>query len=115
MIDETIQVLIDGLKEGKAQGITLLDLQHLADTGIPYLVICEGSSPTHLAGITHHLIRYAALHDLHPAHLHGLEAREWIALDFCIAIVHVFLPEARQYYDMESLWADAKRTVITNE
>jgi len=34
---------------------------------------------------------------------------QWILLDFVDVVVHVFAQEARQFYDLESLWGDAKR------
>jgi ribosome-associated protein len=33
----------------------------------------------------------------------------WVVLDFVDAVVHVFSSEARAYYDLETLWKDAKR------
>ncbi|HDN85110.1 MAG TPA: hypothetical protein ENG47_05085, partial [Candidatus Aerophobetes bacterium] len=38
----------------------------------------------------------------------------WILLDFGDLVVHIFSPEARDYYQLERLWADAKREEITD-
>ena len=44
----------------------------------------------------------------------GLENGYWIAMDYGDVMVHVMLPEAREYYDLEHLWADAKLTEIAD-
>jgi ribosome-associated protein len=42
----------------------------------------------------------------------GLENAVWVAMDYGDVLVHVFVPDVRQYYDLEHLWADAKLTRI---
>ena len=40
-------------------------------------------------------------------HVEGLENKEWILLDYFNVLVHIFQPEAREYYNIEALWNDA--------
>ena len=42
----------------------------------------------------------------------GLGLAQWGAIDFVDVMVHIFLPEAREFYDLEHLWEDAKLTRI---
>ena len=42
----------------------------------------------------------------------GLRNAEWVAMDYSDILVHVFLPETREFYNLEHLWADAKLTQI---
>jgi ribosome-associated protein len=42
----------------------------------------------------------------------GLENAQWVAIDYVDVMVHIFLPDTREYYDLEGLWKDAKQTVI---
>ena len=47
-----------------------------------------------------------------PAAVVGRENAEWVALDYGTVMVHVFLPEAREHYDLEHLWDDATLTEV---
>jgi ribosome-associated protein len=49
-----------------------------------------------------------------PHRVEGLDDARWILLDYGDVVVHVFLEEARQYYDLERLWADAPRLAWQN-
>ena len=47
-----------------------------------------------------------------PMHVVGLENAQWVAMDYGDALVHIFLPDVRAYYDLEHLWEDAELTRI---
>lgn len=47
-----------------------------------------------------------------PVSCIGLGLAQWVAIDFVDVMVHIFLPEAREFYDLEHLWEDAKLTRI---
>ena len=47
--------------------------------------------------------------------MEGLQNAQWVAMDYVDIIVHVFLPEVREFYNLEELWEDAKVTHIKNE
>jgi ribosome-associated protein len=44
----------------------------------------------------------------------GLENAQWVAMDFTDVLVHIFLPDVRDYYDLEHLWDDATIKVIAD-
>ena len=50
--------------------------------------------------------------DTKPFAVDGLRNAEWVAMDYSDILVHVFLPETREFYNLEHLWADAKLTQI---
>ena len=50
--------------------------------------------------------------DAKPYGVDGLRNAEWVAMDYSDVLVHVFLPEIRNFYNLENLWADAKLTTI---
>ena len=49
-----------------------------------------------------------------PMAIAGLRQAEWVAMDYSDVMVHIFLPEARDFYDLEHLWADAQLTEIAD-
>ena len=50
--------------------------------------------------------------EIKPIGTDGLNNCEWVAMDYSDVMVHIFLPEIREYYNLEHLWADAKLTAI---
>lgn len=47
-----------------------------------------------------------------PTSVVGLGNSQWVAMDYTDVLVHIFLPEARQFYDLDNLWQDAKVTEV---
>ena len=47
-----------------------------------------------------------------PWHVEGMQNAEWVLMDYVNVVVHVFQKHIREYYDIESLWGDAKVTAI---
>ena len=47
-----------------------------------------------------------------PSHVVGLENAQWVAMDYGDVLVHIFLPDVREFYDLEHLWEDATLTRI---
>ena len=83
------------------------------DTICKYFVICQGDSPSQLAAITDSIWDYVREETgQKPTAIDGLRNTQWIAMDYSDVMVHIFLPEAREFYNLENLWADAKLTNI---
>ena len=110
-----VQKIIEGIQEKKGQEIVVADLTDLHDTICDYMIICQGNSPTQLEAIVRSVAEVVE-RDLHekPVGLDGFRNAEWVAMDFVDVILHVFLPEFRDFYQLENLWADAKLTRIPN-
>ena len=91
----------------------MADLSGIEGTICHYFVICQGNSPSQVEAITES-VGDMAREQLgeKPARVVGLENAQWVAMDYGDAMVHVFLPDERQYYDLEHLWDDAKLTNI---
>ena len=76
-------------------------------------MVCQGGSPTQVEAIAESIsdtVRQQLKEK--PAHVVGLENAQWVAMDYTDVLVHIFLPDVRQYYDLEHLWADAPLTNI---
>jgi len=90
------------LEERKAENIVLIDLN---DVAIPtsYFVIAETDNTAHAKALVNAL-RKGMPHK--PKHSEGLTERRWVVLDYGDFVVHVFEKDAREFYDIESLWSD---------
>lgn len=91
----------------KAFEIVALDLRGLISY-TDYFVICSGRSGRQVKAI-HDAIHQGMKsdHRLLPERVEGLGEARWILMDYLDVVVHVFAPEAREYYRLEQLWAEA--------
>jgi len=111
--DQLITEIIKGIEKVKGQKITILDLREIENTVCEYFIVCEGTSNTQVNAIAGSVQKTVskALQDK-PWHIEGEGHAEWILLDYVNVVVHVFQKHIREYYDIESLWGDAKITNI---
>ena len=102
---ELVNIIVKGIKEKKGQDIVIVDLTHIEGAITNYFVICQGNSTTQIEAIEA---------NEKPVGVNGLGNNQWVGIDFVDVIVHVFLPETREFYNLERLWEDAKITKIPN-
>jgi ribosome-associated protein len=111
--DQLISTVIAGIEDIKGKAITILDLRELENTVCDYFVICEGTSNTQVNALVNAIQKKVSkeLKD-NPWHVEGSDNAEWVLIDYVNVVVHVFQKHIRAYYDIESLWGDAKITQI---
>lgn len=111
--DELIAVIIKGIDDVKGENIQLLDLREIENTVCDYFIICSGTSNTQVNAISGSVQKLVSkkLKDK-PWHIEGQTNAEWVLMDYVNVVVHVFQKKIREYYDIESLWGDAKITEI---
>lgn len=112
--------ILDGVLEGiqriKGKEITIVDLNSIHHTECGYFVICHGTSSTQTNAIAESVEETVKeLTGVDAWHKDGYRNAIWILLDYGDVMVHVFQKEARDFYNLEGLWADAKTTVIKEE
>jgi len=91
-------------KKGKdIRALKVEDLTIITD----YFVICTGTSSTQVKALADEVEFQLENAGAALLHREGEDGRSWVVLDYGTVIVHVFTPEARSYYDLEHLWADA--------
>ena len=108
MTDPLVQKIIEGLQDCKARNIQLIDMRELEEAAFQYFVVCEGTSSVHVYGIANSLTDYIRekMDQRHQGQV-GMQNRQWVAIDYGYVLVHVFQPETREFYRLESLWEDA--------
>ena len=111
--DALITTIIEGIEDVKGIDINILDLRELENTVCDYFIICEGTSNTQVNAIVNSIQKKVSktLKDK-PWHIEGENNAEWVLMDYVNVVVHVFQKHIREYYDIESLWGDAKLTTI---
>ncbi len=106
--DLLLKAIINGIHEKKGQNVLKIDLRKLENRIADYFVICHASSTTQVSALSDSIddvVRKEA--DQKPVHIEGLDNCLWVLIDYGDVVVHVFVEEYRNFYSLESLWADA--------
>ena len=107
--ERLLETIVEGIQEKKGSRIVVADLSGLEGTICKYFVICQGNSPMQVEAIAESVGDFCREKDGEkPAHVVGLENAQWVAIDYTDIMVHIFVPDMREYYDLENLWEDAK-------
>ncbi|MDR0293780.1 MAG: ribosome silencing factor [Oscillospiraceae bacterium] len=96
------------LSAKKAADIRILevtDLTVLAD----YFIIATGTSSTHLKTLADEVEVILKERGVAPGHIEGRGGGNWLLLDYGAVVVHILLRDAREFYSIERLWADARQ------
>ena len=108
-----VQKIIEGIQEKKGQKIVVADLTEIEDTICNYFIICQGNSRSQVSVIADSVREFAREEaGQKPIAIDGLRNAQWVAMDYSDVLVHIFLPDNREFYNLENLWADAKLTSI---
>lgn len=100
------------LDDKKAQDVKVLKIQDLTVV-TDYIVIATGTSTTQVKALADEVdFKLNELYQLQPTRVEGYESKNWILMDYDTVIVHVFHPEARNYYNLDKLWADGEEIAI---
>lgn len=92
----------------KAEDLCVLDLRELTSF-TDFFIIMQGNSARQNLAIYENIKENLASEKIKPFGIEGLEAAEWILLDYGSFVVHIFSKRAREFYALEKLWADAPR------
>jgi len=113
LLSEVVQAAELAL-ERKAHAVVMLDLRGIS-SATDYFVLASGNSDIQVRAIAEHIREELRKVGQRAAHVEGLEGGRWVLMDFIDFVVHVFHPEARQFYQLEGLWGDAPRHLFGDE
>ena len=105
-----LQVVRDALEDVKAKEIVELDVSSISNVA-EAIVIASGTSTRHVKSLADNVAEEARKAGFRPIGMEGERDAEWILIDLGIVVVHVMLPTARKFYDLESLWRTAPESV----
>ena len=114
-IEEINVKIIDSIQDVKGKNIVKMDLRKLEASPTEFFIICEGDSSTQVKAISSRIFKN--LHETYgllPNHVEGKDNGEWVLVDYFNTVVHIFYPEAREFYQLEELWSDAEVTDFEN-
>ena len=109
---ESAIVLAKALDSKKGMEIKVLKTEELT-TLADYFIMCSAASTTQLRTLSDACEEAAEKLGEVPHHIEGERASGWVLLDYSTVIIHLFLPEQREFYDLERMWLDADQVDIT--
>ena len=110
---DTVQLITEAIQDRKGKNITLIDLSAIEDAAASSFIICEGTSTMQVSAIADN-IRESLLEkaDIKPYNYDGYKNSQWIVIDYGDTLVHVFIREMRELYNLEELWSDGVQTSV---
>lgn len=95
-------------EEKKAKDILMLELKGLTDIA-DYFLLASATSERHVRTISDFIEKGMKDAGIKPYSTEGYKEGRWVIIDYKDVIIHIFLEELRELYDLESLWIEAKR------
>ncbi|MCD4769240.1 MAG: ribosome silencing factor [Bacteroidales bacterium] len=105
--------VLEGIYEKKGENIVKLDMRSLENSVCDYFIICHAQSGNQVDSIAESVgVTVKKITGERPMHKEGLDNCFWVLLDYGNVIVHIFIEEYRNFYNLEGLWADAVLEVM---
>lgn len=111
--DKLSQLIVKGMQEKKAVDIQVLDLRDVNNSVADFFVVCTGSSDTQISAISESVEdEVFKITKTLPWKKEGSNNKSWVLLDYVDVVSHIFSNDARTFYGIEDLWADAEITKV---
>lgn len=106
--EELKKIVLKAILDKKASEVVELDLRNLNDTVADYFIVCHANNTTQVNAIADAVYQNVKSElGILSKSQEGKANAQWIVLDYFDIVVHVFLHETREYYQLEELWSDA--------
>ncbi len=110
------EMILEGIRKIKGKEIKVIDLTTIHYTECDYFVICHGTSTTQVSSIAQSVEKTVEEETGNKARqTEGYQNSYWVLLDYGEIAVHIFHETARNFYNLEALWADAKIITANSE
>jgi ribosome-associated protein len=109
-VPEEVQLIVDALDDRRAKDIVVMDLREVSET-LDFFILATGESVPQLKALEDSVRMKLKDTGVHPRGVEGPSNR-WILLDYGNVVAHIMSPDARTFYDLEGLWADARRLEV---
>ena len=100
-----LHLILDVLDEAKAEDIRQLDVRKLTDI-TDFMVIASGTSHRHVHSMAERVREATRQRQLRPIGIEGEAENDWILMDYADVVVHLMMPQVREFYSLERLWND---------
>ena len=105
-LPQDVRLAVATLEDKQADSLKVLDLSELSDF-TDHFVICSGTNLRQVQALADVVIDRLRDERIKPLAVEGYDNASWVLLDYGHFLVHIFDPEAREYYRLEGMWTDA--------
>ena len=105
---KTATTIARAATDSQAERVSVLDVRGLVGY-TDYVVICQAQSDRQARAVADHVLDTLAGGGEKPFVTEGYDTAQWILLDYSDVIAHIFLPDVRDFYDLDGLWIDAPK------
>ncbi|MDF1691241.1 MAG: ribosome silencing factor [Zhongshania sp.] len=102
-VEQLKNLVLEALTDVKGRDIVAIDVRGVSGV-TDYMVVCSGTSNRHVKSLADNTWVEAKKKGIVPIGMEGQDTGDWVLVDFGDVVVHVMLPEARLFYDLERLW-----------
>ena len=113
-IEERALIAARAADDKRGSNVLILDLRGLSSV-TDYFVIVDAQTEVQVRAVTDGVAEALAEHGVSPLRKEGWADARWVLLDYGDVVVHIFRTEEREYYDLERLWGDAPRFVLSED
>ena len=111
--DPSLKYYINAALGRKATDLVVLDVSELTSFADVF-IICTGKSHRQVSAIAEYIKTDLKNQGISPISIEGMSDGHWVLLDYGHILIHVFYDPVRAFYDLEGLWADAKRISVAD-
>ncbi len=104
---DVLEIIRTALEDKKAQDAVIIDVADQCDY-MEYIVVASGLSDTHNRALADNVMAELARYGIIRDDLQGYRRGDWVLIDYEVLVVHIFLPELREFYRLEELWASGE-------
>ena len=108
---ELARAAAEAAADKKARDIVLIDMRELV-AYTDYMIVCTGSTPRQTKAISDEIRKQLKEQGVPPRKIEGEREAEWILMDYLDIVVHVFTPQAREFYRLDRLWGEAPQETL---
>jgi ribosome-associated protein len=112
-MEDVLALVVNAARDKFAEDIRVIDVMDCVDY-VDYVVVCNGQTAIQNRAIIDRIIEVLKQYDIILSSLQGYRLADWILIDYDTFVVHVFLPEAREFYHLEDIYSGGNDVELPN-
>jgi len=110
--DRLLEIVLTALDDMKGVDVRVIDVRELTSI-TDRMVIVSGTSTRHVKALAENVALQAKQHGYQPLGIEGENTAEWVLVDLADVVVHIMMPEIRDFYALEKLWSVGGRNNVS--
>ena len=110
--DRLLEIVLGALDDMKGVDVRVIDVRDLTSI-TDRMVIVSGTSTRHVKALAENVALQAKQHGYQPLGIEGENTAEWVLVDLADVVVHIMMPEIRDFYALEKLWSVGGRNNVS--